>query len=109
VRQQQTSGATERGEQQALGQHLPDETAAPGAEHLPHGKLAPAHRTTREQQVRRIRARDQQNQRGRAEEQRQHASHAARQVISNRQYLGDAVVVALWVLACEVSRQHLEL
>ena len=56
------SEAAERGEQHAFGQQLPNDPEAPGADAEPHRHLAPPGRGSREQQVRRVGARQQQDQ-----------------------------------------------
>ena len=52
---------TERREEQALGDELPRQPSAPGAEREPHRHLALAHGRAREQQVGDVRAGDQQH------------------------------------------------
>ena len=54
--------AAERRQQQALGQQLTHQAEPSGADAEPHRHLAPAAAGPREQQIRRIRARDRQDQ-----------------------------------------------
>ena len=70
IREAETGRRAGNRERHALGEQLPDQPRAIGAQRGAHGQLAPAHRALREQQIRKVRARDQQHERdGAAEEQ----------------------------------------
>ena len=64
-------GAADHGEQRALGQQLPHQAAAAGAERGAHRQLAIAAQHPRQREVGDIRARDQQHQSGDAEQDQQ--------------------------------------
>ena len=64
-------GAAEPGEHQALGQHLPDDAAAPGADGRANGELARARREPSEQEVGDIAAGNQQHEAYRGEQDEQ--------------------------------------
>ena len=70
-------------EQRALGQQLPNEPAASGAERRAHGQLAVAAQQPRERQVRDVGAGDQQHEPGRAEQDQQHRPRVARQLVAH--------------------------
>jgi len=83
--QQGAGGGAARGDERALGRHLPHDPAAGRPERESHGHLALARGRARQHQVREIRAGDQQDERRRREEQPQwrfeigsHVGHAGR-------------------------------
>ena len=68
--------AADEREHDALGQHLPHEPLAAGAERGAHGQLALASRRARQQQVGQVGAREQQHAQARAAERQQHEAVA---------------------------------
>ena len=60
-RGREAGGPAEQAEQDALGEELPDQPRAAGAERRPHGDLARARLRARQQQVRHVDAGDQQH------------------------------------------------
>ena len=61
VREQHAGGAAEEGQEQALGEKLPDQPAARGAERAPDGDLPFARHSAGEQQAGHVRAADEQD------------------------------------------------
>ncbi len=78
---QQTDGAADRGEQDALGQQLPHETRAPGAEGPADGDLTLAGRRAREQQVRDVGAGDEKDASDRGQQRQQCGTDVTDQVV----------------------------
>ena len=70
-RDQQARGAADQAEQQAFGQHLPQQPTPPGAERRPNRQLALPRGGARQQQVRDVGAGDQQDEAHRAEQDEQ--------------------------------------
>ena len=68
MRDDQSQGSPTHRQQQALRQHLPDDPGALRAKRRADGNLLPAIDTSREHQVRNVRARDQQHEHDRAKQ-----------------------------------------
>ena len=77
VRDEQTGGAAEQAEQQALGQQLPDEPLPARAERGADRDFLLTAGRARQQQVRDVRARDQQHERHRSEQHENRQPHVA--------------------------------
>ena len=79
VREQESCGRSAECEEEALGQQVPGETHAPGAERKAHGELALPRRRAREKQVRQVGARDEKYEADRAEEHQRCGAHVLEQ------------------------------
>ncbi len=83
-RDQQAERAAGRREQHALGQELPHQARAAGAQRAANGNLPLPDRRAREQQVRDVGAGDQQHEADRGEQRQQRRTHVADQIVVQR-------------------------
>src|SRR5262245_40245196 len=110
-RQRQSGQAAQPGEQQTLGQQLPDDATAIRAQRSAHGNFPPPPRGARQQQVGNVRAGDQEHHPDRAEQHEQRQTNLARELRAQRNQIHPPAGVEIRVLLLypAVNSAHLGL
>ena len=100
--------AAER-EQHALGQRLPGEAQAAGAERRAYRHLALARRRFGEQQVGHVDARDEQHEGDRAEKGQEAVTHRRLELVAQRRHVRAVVAVGLGILLLKLRADPIHL
>ena len=102
-RHDESRGPTQQGQDQTLGQELPDQSIAPGPQRAPNGHLALPHGGPGEEQARHVHARDEQDERDGPQQQQERRAHSTYRRVQHTLHPHAAAQVVVGVLLFEIG------